>query len=55
MDMDIWVMPCPENADAVLKALHLFGAPLNNLTKEDLRKDGTIFQIFNAVDTDAGF
>jgi hypothetical protein len=45
MDIDIWVMPSPENADAVLRALHRFGAPLHNLTKEDLQKDGTIFQI----------
>jgi len=45
MDIDIWVMPSPENADAVLRALSRFGAPLHNLTKEDLLKDGTIFQI----------
>jgi hypothetical protein len=45
MDIDIWVMPSPENADAVLQALRRFGAPLHNLTKEDLLKDGTIFQI----------
>jgi hypothetical protein len=45
MDIDIWVMPSPDNADAVLRALHTFGAPIYNLTKEDLEKDGTIFQI----------
>src|SRR5512143_360719 len=45
MDIDIWVMPSPQNADAVLRALSLFGAPLHNLTKEDLQKDGTVFQI----------
>src|SRR3972149_6100166 len=45
MDIDIWVMPSPQNADAVLRALHRFGAPLHILTKEDLQKDGTIFQI----------
>jgi hypothetical protein len=45
MDIDIWVMPSPKNADAVIRALHRFGAPLHNLTKEDLQKDGTIFQI----------
>jgi hypothetical protein len=45
MDIDIWVMPSPQNADAVLRALHRFGAPLHNLSKEDLQKDGTIFQI----------
>jgi len=45
MDIDIWIMPSPQNADAVLRALRRFGAPLHNLTKEDLQKDGTIFQI----------
>ena len=45
MDIDIWVMPSPQNADAVLRALRRFGAPLHNLTKEDLQIDGTIFQI----------
>ena len=39
MDIDIWVMPSPQNADAVLRALRRFGAPLHNLTKEDLQKD----------------
>ena len=44
MDIYIWVMPSPENAEAVLRALSRFGAPLHNLTREDLLKDGTIFQ-----------
>jgi hypothetical protein len=33
------------NAEAVLRALCRFGAALHNLTKEDLQKDGTLFQI----------
>ena len=45
MDIDIWVMPSPQNAEAVLRALRRFGASLDNLTREDLQKDGTIFQI----------
>lgn len=45
MDIDIWIMPSPENADAVLQALRRFGAPLHNLSSEDLQQDGTIFQI----------
>jgi len=45
MDIDIWVMPSPQNADSLLRALRRFGAPLHNLTKEDLQKDGTVFQI----------
>jgi len=45
MDIDIWVMPAPENAEAVLRALRRFGAPLQNITREDLQTDGTVFQI----------
>jgi len=45
MDIDIWVTPSAQNADAVLRALRRFGAPLHSLTKEDLQKDDTVFQI----------
>ncbi|HQP97943.1 MAG TPA: nucleotidyltransferase [bacterium] len=45
MDIDIWINPSPDNADAVLRALAQFGAPLHNLTREDLQKNDTIFQI----------
>jgi hypothetical protein len=45
MDIDIWVMPSPQNAESVLQALRRFGTPLHNLTKEDLENDETIFQI----------
>jgi len=45
MDIDIWVMPGPDNADAVLRALRRFGAPLHNATKSDFEKEGTVFQI----------
>jgi len=45
MDIDIWVMPSPQNAEAVLQALRRFGASLENLSKKDLQKDGTVFQI----------
>jgi len=45
VDMDIWVMPSPENAQAVLRALGRFGAPLFDLAAEDLQKKGTVFQI----------
>ena len=45
MDIDIWVLPEPDNADAVLRALRRFGAPLHNLSREDLQKEGTVFQI----------
>ena len=45
MDIDVWVMPSPENAAAVLRALRRFGAPLHGLTIADLQKYDTIFQI----------
>ena len=45
MDIDVWVMPSPENGEAVLRALRRFGAPLHGLTIADLQKDDTIFQI----------
>lgn len=45
MDMDIWVRPTPQNAEAVMRALRRFGAPLHNLTKADLETEGTVFQI----------
>jgi len=45
MDIDIWVMPAPDNAECVLRALHRFGAPLHNVTRGDFEKDGTVFQI----------
>ena len=45
MDIDIWVMPSPDNADAVLHALKRFGTPLENLTRQDLQTNGTVFQI----------
>jgi len=45
IDMDIWIMPSADNAEAVLRALRRFGAPLGDLTSEDLQKESTIFQI----------
>lgn len=45
MDIEIWVMPSPANADRVLGALARFGAPLLDLSREDLMKAGTVFQI----------
>ncbi len=45
LDIDFWVLQSPRNADAVMRALQRFGAPLRDLTAEDLQRDGTIFQI----------
>ena len=44
-DLDIWVRPEKSNAQKVLQALANFGAPLSDLTVEDLSLKGTIFQI----------
>src|SRR5688572_20231108 len=44
-DIDIWVRPTPSNAERVLQALTVFGAPLFDLTKEDLERTDTVFQI----------
>lgn len=35
-DLDLWVNPTPENADRVWRALTQFGAPLGDLTTQDL-------------------
>ena len=45
IDLDIWVMPSAQNAEAVLRALRRFGAPLSGLTKQNLQEAGTVFQI----------
>jgi hypothetical protein len=44
-DLDVWVRPGPDNAERVLEALSDFGAPLQDLTVDDLSKPGLIFQI----------
>lgn len=44
-DLDVWVRPDPANATRVYRALAAFGAPLSDLTEEDLAAPGTIFQI----------
>ncbi len=44
-DIDIWVAPNRENAPRVLRALQRFGAPLFDLTADDLCCAGTVFQV----------
>ncbi len=44
-DLDIWVRPEAANASRVLEALRAFGAPLFDLTAEDLVGPDTVFQI----------
>ena len=47
-DLDLWVRPERSNAQKVLQALSDFGAPLSDLTLDDLSKKATIFQIGTA-------
>ena len=44
-DLDIWVRAEPQNARRVWQALEKFGAPLNDLTVEDLSTADVVFQI----------
>lgn len=44
-DLDIWVRATPENAERVWIALVRFGAPLHELTKDDLSTPGITFQM----------
>jgi len=44
-DLDIWIRSTPENAGKVWKALIAFGAPLDQLSMNDLSTPGIIFQI----------
>lgn len=44
-DLDVWVRPRTDNAPRVIAALRSFGAPLQDLTAEDLTRAGTVFQI----------
>ncbi|MGE5346374.1 MAG: nucleotidyltransferase [Acidithiobacillales bacterium] len=47
-DLDIWVRADEKNAPRVLEALRRFGAPLSDLSLDDLSKPGTVFQIGTA-------
>lgn len=44
-DLDIWVKPSPGNAARVWQAIEAFGAPLTNLSQDDLTTDDLVFQI----------
>ncbi len=44
-DLDVWVSSSPDNAAKVYSALQKFGAPLNDLTVQDLETPGMVFQI----------
>ncbi|MEZ5064160.1 MAG: nucleotidyltransferase [bacterium] len=44
-DLDLWIRPSLENASRAMHALAYFGAPLHDLTREDLATPGTVYQI----------
>lgn len=44
-DLDLWVRPEKSNAQKIVQALSEFGAPLSDLTADDLSRKETIFQI----------
>lgn len=44
-DLDVWVEATRDNAARVFAALTSFGAPLHELTREDLATPGIVFQI----------
>jgi hypothetical protein len=44
-DLDVWVRPEPGNAERVLAALADFGAPLHDLSVDDLSRPGLTFQV----------
>ena len=44
-DIDLWIKCDDANSDKVYRALADFGAPLNDLDKNDLEKPGNVFQI----------
>jgi hypothetical protein len=45
MDIDIWVEPTQENAEALWRALLKFGAPLDKIKIEDFKTKDIVFQI----------
>ncbi len=44
-DLDLWVRPDSETAPRVYRVLAEFGAPLHDLTIDDLASPGMVFQI----------
>jgi hypothetical protein len=44
-DIDVWVLPTPDNAKRLFSALKEFGAPLQGITAEDFAEPGVVFQM----------
>lgn len=44
-DLDLWIRPVASNAANTIRALRAFGAPLQDLSEQDLTHPGVIFQV----------
>jgi hypothetical protein len=44
-DLDIWIQPSKENAARVMRALAVFGAPLDQITEADFASPGVTYQM----------
>jgi len=44
-DLDIWIQPSTENAARVMRALAVFGAPLDQITEADFASPGVTYQM----------
>ena len=44
-DIDLWVDPTADNAARVMRALRVFGAPLQKVAESDFARPGITFQI----------
>jgi predicted nucleotidyltransferase len=44
-DLDLWIWANSENAVKVVKALKIFGAPMDDISEKDFEKEGIVFQI----------
>ena len=44
-DLDIWIQPSKENATCVMRALAVFGAPLDQITEADFASPGVTYQM----------
>lgn len=44
-DIDLWIRNSPDNAERVMSALIVFGAPLSGLTVKDLQTPEMVFQM----------
>ena len=44
-DLDVWVQPSADNAARVMRALAMFGAPLDQISAADFETPGVTYQI----------